>query len=109
MDKKSGEMLWELGQRIGEQTNNFAEYSALVRGLEQLIKLGAKQAKVYADSELMVRQVLGVYRVKNAGLKPLCHKAQELIKHFDSIEIQHIPREQNKAADALANYALDKG
>jgi ribonuclease HI len=89
-------------------TNNQAEYEALVWGLETALDHGVARLRVCADSELVVRQMNGVYRVKNAGLRPLFSKAQELLRRFDSAEIVHVRREMNAAADELANIAMDE-
>jgi ribonuclease HI len=96
-----------VGEAIGRATNNVAEYTALVRGLAQAQALGVRRIRVRMDSELAVRQVLGVYRVKNAGLQPLHAEAQRLRGRFDAFRIEHVPRAENARADALANAALD--
>ena len=97
----------EIAEPIGEATNNIAEYSSLVRALEHTLELGASEAEVYMDSELVVRQMLGSYKVKNAGLKPLFEKAMALSKKFKDFSIAHVPREQNKEADRLSKKALE--
>jgi ribonuclease HI len=95
------------GRFLGETTNNVAEYEALVWGLENVSALGHRRVRVLADSELVVRQVTGVYRVKNAGLKPLFLRACELLRGFESTEVAHVRREENALADSLANEAMD--
>jgi ribonuclease HI len=95
------------GAAIGRATNNVAEYTALVRGLEHAAELGVRRIRVRMDSELVVRQLLGVYRVKNAGLQPLHAEAQRLRGRFPGFHIEHVPRAENARADALANAALD--
>ena len=95
------------GRFLGAVTNNQAEYEALVWGLQTALDHGVARLRVCADSELVVRQMNGVYRVKNAGLRPLFSKAQELLRRFDSAEIVHVRREMNAAADELANIAMD--
>lgn len=93
---------------LGRTTNNVAEYTAAIIGLEHAVKLRASSIKLYADSELLVRQLNGQYKVRNEGLKPLFAKVKELIAKIGSVEVQYIPREQNKEADALANRAIDE-
>jgi ribonuclease HI len=95
--------------RLGEATNNVAEYTALVRALEHARRLGARRVAVYSDSELMVRQMNGEYKVKHEGLRPLYEKAVDLSRQFDSFKIVHVRRGQNDRADALCNEALDGG
>jgi len=92
---------------IGETTNNIAEYTGLVRGLEHAQKLGARRVHVLSDSELMVRQMNGQYKVKNAGLLPLYEQADDLRRAFDHVRFEHIRREKNAHADRLCNEALD--
>jgi len=93
---------------IGTATNNQAEYRALIEGLRSLQALGATSVEVLMDSELVVRQITGQYRVKHEGLKPLHREALELLKAMDW-KIRHVRREENKEADRLANEALDLG
>lgn len=88
-------------------TNNVAEYSALVWGLQNARSAGISDIKIYADSELMVKQIRGEYKVKSVGLKPLYQRAKEVLGEFDSYEIHHVYRENNSEADALANEAMD--
>jgi ribonuclease HI len=95
------------GRYLGCVTNNVAEYEALIWGLQTALDQGVTALRVCADSELMVRQVNGVYRVKNEGLKPLHAKARSLLGRFVSVEVVHVRREQNSAADDLANQAMD--
>ena len=102
-----GRLLASISQRIGRATNNQAEYRAVISGLEKAIELGAKQVELKLDSQLIVRQVNGRYRVKNIALKPLYQRVKQLEGHMESFAITHIPREQNKEADRLANRALD--
>ncbi|MBI3394509.1 MAG: ribonuclease HI family protein [Spirochaetia bacterium] len=109
------EPLFEISEAIGKATNNIAEYTALVRGLETAQTFFSKTAKdeialhVRMDSQLVVEQMKGNYKVKNAGLIPLYKKAATLYASFAPRHIEHVPREQNKKADALANLALDGG
>jgi ribonuclease HI len=97
----------EVGEVLGHATNNVAEYQGLIAGLERARLLGVRRLAVRLDSELVVRQLLGEYRVKNPGLKPLFTRASALFCEFEEIDIQHIRRQENKQADALANAALD--
>jgi ribonuclease HI len=92
---------------LGKTTNNIAEYTGLVKALEHAAKLGGKKLLVKSDSELMVKQMNGEYRVKNAGLKPLHEQAARLRRQFESVIIKHIYRDQNSQADALCNEAMD--
>jgi 2-dehydro-3-deoxygluconokinase len=92
---------------LGERTNNFAEYSALLIALEFALKEGFREVAVYSDSELLVRQILGRYRVKHPSLRDLHDKATNLIRQFKRFGIQHVRREENWKADALVNKALD--
>jgi ribonuclease HI len=94
--------------RLPDTTNNVAEYTALVKALERAGELGGKHLVVNSDSELMVKQMAGEYRVKNEGLRPLFEKASALAKAFASVEYRHVPRKQNKRTDALCNQALDE-
>jgi ribonuclease HI len=105
---QDGTPLVTLGRCIGRATNNVAEYQALIAALTEAKKLGAKKIIVRGDSELIVRQMTGQYRVKNADLKPLWQKAQELFADFDSAAIEHNLRHHNTLADSLANLALDR-
>jgi len=103
---KSGKVLFEIGEYIGDTTNNTAEYFALIRGLEEALTHGVKNISVCSDSELLVRQINGQYKVKNEQLKMLHIHAKKLIKKFDKFIIHHIPREENKEADKLANLGI---
>jgi len=96
-----------LARYLGTTTNNIAEYSAAIIGLEHAVKLGVSRVKLFADSELLVKQLNGQYKVKNEGLKPLYAKVKELIAKIGRVEVQYIPREMNKEAHALANKAID--
>jgi ribonuclease HI len=96
-----------LKKYLGETTNNVAEYSALLLALEKANKLGAKSVEISSDSELMVRQIQGRYKVKNERLKRLYDEATSLIANFDNFTIRHVLRGFNKEADKLANEAID--
>lgn len=93
------------GEAIGHVTNNQAEYQALLAGLRKAGRLGATAVTVRSDSQLLVRQFLGEYKVRDEKLKPLHEEARRLARSFQSFAIEHIPREQNRAADRLANRA----
>jgi ribonuclease HI len=103
-----GTVLEERAQTLGEATNNVAEYRALLLGLQRAAELGAREVEVVGDSELIARQVQGVYKVKNAALKPLHEQALAALRRFESWSIRTVPREQNAHADALVNDALDR-
>lgn len=104
----AGVLVSKHGEFLGEQTNNYAEYSALIYALEQAQKLGAKSVKAFLDSELVVRQLEGKYRVKHKGLIPLFEKVKQLANAFEKITYKHVRRENNKVADAMVNEALDR-
>lgn len=101
-------ILRELSWTIGEATNNQAEYQALIAGLEAAAEMRAIKVTVNMDSELVVRQLQGTYKVKSPKLAPLFQRAQGLRSRFQSFQIAHVPRERNRRADALANRALDQ-
>jgi ribonuclease HI len=102
-----GAMLYQGGLFIGRATNNVAEYSGLIAGLKAAAELKASKVRVVSDSELLVRQMNGQYRVKNEGLKPLFEQAKRLAEQFSRCEFQHVRRELNKEADHLVNQAID--
>lgn len=104
-DKK---IIKEFGKYIGENTNNVAEYIALLYGLEESLKLGAEEIMINSDSELLVKQLRGEYKVKEPHLRRLFEQVAVLFKRFKKIEIKVIPRENNKKADKLANKAIDE-
>ena len=104
---ESGATLASLSQNLGIRTNNFAEYSALIGALQYALANGYDGLRAYADSELMVRQINGVYKVKSPDLQPLFREAKALISKLKSFSIHHVPREQNREADRLANLAMD--
>jgi ribonuclease HI len=105
---RDGEPLQRIARYLGTTTNNIAEYRAAIIGLEHAVKLGASHVKLNSDSELLVKQINGQYKIKNEGLKPLYARVKELIAKINSVEVQYIPREKNKEADALANKAIDE-
>src|SRR4051794_20734874 len=102
-----GTPLVTLGKPIGRATNNVAEYQALIVALEEAHKLGAKKVVVRGDSELIIRQMRGEYRVKHPDLRPLYDDAQHLMHQFDEAKIEHNLRGKNELADKLVNAALD--
>ena len=105
-----GQPTIEVAGRLGETTNNQAEYTALVRALEHALRLGPDHRVIlHSDSELMVKQMNGEYRVKNEALRSLYDEARKLLHNFDEVTIMHVRREQNKRADELCNIALDGG
>lgn len=99
-------MLASISQRIGQTTNNQAEYRALIAALKRGVELGTSEASIYLDSELVVKQLTGRYRVKNAVLKPLYSEAKRLLGRLEGFTITHVRREQNTEADRLANAAF---
>jgi ribonuclease HI len=104
---EDGAVLREVGTFLGTATNNVAEWTGLVTGLEAALELGVDDVAVRLDSELVVKQVNGQYRVKNAGLIPLHARAKVLLRRFVRFDVRHVPRKQNAAADALVNQVLD--
>ena len=103
----SGKAIYELGEFLGRCTNNVAEYTALVRGLDAARLLGAKKVIVRSDSELVVRQINGQYKVKSPDLKPLYQRAISLMGQIGEVKVNHVFREGNTRADKLANLAMD--
>jgi ribonuclease HI len=97
---------FRISEYIGIATNNVAEYSALIRGLEEARSLGVRRVKVFLDSELVVRQINGVYKVRNNTLKGLWSRARKILMDFDSYVVEHVKREKNMDADALAGDAV---
>jgi len=108
-DANDQTVLFEGGFFLGRATNNVAEYQGLVQALARAAALGAKVVEIRSDSELLVRQMNGQYRVKNAGLKPLHEEAAKLRDGFERCVIRHVRRESNTAADRLANMAVSAG
>jgi len=100
-------LIARISQRIGTTTNNQAEYRAIIAALEKAIRLGTRRVEVNSDSELVVKQINGKYRVKKAALKPLYQQVKQLQGLLEGFTITHIPRQQNIEADKLANIALD--
>src|SRR6476469_4720882 len=105
---QDGTPIVTLGRFIGRATNNVAEYKALITALEEAKKLGAKKIIIRGDSELIIRQMLGQYRVKNPDLRELYDHAQHLYHQFDEAKIEHNLRHKNELADKLVNLAMDR-
>jgi ribonuclease HI len=106
---ESGRKVAALSEYLGHQTNNFAEYQGLIAALEYALQHGPKALKLISDSELLVRQIKGIYQVKNPTLQDLHARAKELIRQLDWFSIGHALREHNQDADRLANEAMDRG
>ena len=104
-DKKK--KIKEIYKYIGEATNNVAEYSALISGLEEVANLGGNEVVIHMDSELAIKQLSGEYKVKDAGIRELFEKALNILKKFNSFEVKHIERAKNKEADKLVNKAIN--
>jgi ribonuclease HI len=109
VEDESGRNIAALSEYLGHQTNNFAEYQALIRALEYAVEHGHKALKVISDSELLVRQIKGIYKVKNPTLQELHARARQLIRQLEWFSIGHVLRAENQKADRLANAAMDKG
>jgi len=107
--RADGEIVEELSRYLGETTNNVAEYQALLLGLERALQLRAVALRAHLDSQLVVRQLQGSYRVRQPHLRPLYQRALEMLRRFEQAELVHVPREENLAADRLANRAIDEG
>ena len=105
---RSGRMIHEESQYIGRTTNNVAEYTALVKALDFALRKKIQSVEIRSDSQLLVRQILGEYKVKSQNLESLYRRCREQLREFQWYEIKHVPREQNKRADKLANQALDE-
>lgn len=112
IQQENGEMVEEISEAIGDTTNNIAEYTAVLRGLKVLeVIYGAKTGEIEVDwrldSELVVKQLAGEYKVKNPGLRPLYEEIRDLRARFPKLTLKHVRREENKEADRLVNEALD--
>jgi|SRR5579862_1045723 len=103
----SGDVVQEVGSYLGTATNNVAEWTALLLGLEAAADRGIRRLAVRMDSELVVKQLRGEYRVKHADLQPLHRRALALLRRFEHVDVRHIPRKQNALADRLVNQVLD--
>jgi len=106
---EAGQKVAALSQYLGHQTNNVAEYQGLIGALEYAVEHGPKALKLISDSELLVKQIKGEYKVKNPTLQDLYGRARQLIRQLDWFTIQHVLRGKNEEADRLANEAMDKG
>lgn len=104
----AGQVLARRGRFLGTTTNNVAEYKGLLLGLEAARELGAREIQVRADSQLLIRQLKGEYAVKHPGLKPLHAEALRLLGSFEKVDLEHVPREENKLADEMSNRAIDE-
>ncbi len=103
-----GQVVTEFGRIIGHATNNEAEYRGLLAGLDAASRYGATDLEIRLDSELLVQQLNGQFKVRAPNLKPLLKEAQDKLSHFKHVEISHVPRALNSRADRLANQALDR-
>ena len=101
------QVLAEVAEGLGETTNNVAEYTAAIRGLEEAERLGATRVLLRSDSQLLINQLTGRYRVKTAHLVPLHRRIRELVTRFERVTFEHVPRERNVEADRLANLGVD--
>jgi ribonuclease HI len=109
IEDDQGMRLWGGCRYVGTATNNRAEYLALIDGLRKAVEWAPDRLEVYLDSKLVVEQVSGRYKVRNADLQPLHQQAAQLLKGFARVTVSHVPRERNRGADALANRAIDEG
>jgi probable phosphoglycerate mutase len=107
LDEK-GDVIAERMRSLGHATNNVAEYTALIMGLEEALRRGIDELDVRMDSLLVVQQMKGLWKIKHPGLKPLALRAAELLARFPKRTIEHVPRERNTLADALVNRAIDE-
>jgi ribonuclease HI len=105
----NGRVLLEVREYLGETTNNVAEYHALIRVLEESESLGYDRVKIHADSELVVNQVAGGFKVKSKALRPLVARVKGLLEGYGAVQVEHIPRAKNIECDRLANRAIDEG
>ena len=109
IEDSEGKTVAQLSEFLGRKTNNFAEYSGLLASLNFALEQGYSRLKVISDSELMVKQIKGQYRVQSPELRPLYEEAKRRIGRLGSFQIQHVLREKNRHADRLANEAMDRG
>ncbi len=108
LEDQNGQRVAGLSEYLGHRTNNYAEYRGLLAALDYAVAHGPRALKVISDSELMVRQIKGVYKVRNAALLELYQKAQQLVRQLEWFETGHVLREHNREADRLANEAMDR-
>jgi len=104
---EDNKIISEISEYIGTATNNVAEYSAIIHGMQEALRLKLKNVIIKVDSQLIARQLKGEYKVKNANLKKFFERALNLMKKFDTLVIIEIPREENKLADKLVNRAIN--
>ncbi|MFQ5718510.1 MAG: ribonuclease HI family protein [Acidobacteriota bacterium] len=107
-EANTGQTLADLYAFLGRATNNVAEYAALIVALTWAAESSHDAVQIFSDSQLMVRQFNGVYRVKSPGLRPLFERSKKLAAAIPELRVSHVPREKNRAADALANRAMDE-
>jgi len=103
-----GQLLRKIGRYIGSRTNNQAEYEAVIRGLKEALSYQPDEIDFYLDSELIVNQLKGIYKIKNQGLKPLYQTSRDLISKFKRVNFHHLKRKDNQEADRLVNQALNQ-
>ncbi|MBL8915439.1 MAG: ribonuclease HI family protein [Archangium sp.] len=104
----SGQVVDRLGKFLGHQTNNYAEYMGMLIGLKRARELNVREVEVFADSELMIRQLGGRYQVKSPTLRPLYEEVLKLLNEFERVKLVHVPREMNRAADEMSNRAIEE-
>jgi ribonuclease HI len=109
IEDRQGKPIAEFGRYLGHHTNNFAEYSGLIAALTYMLEHKHSALRVLSDSELMVRQMNGVYKVRSPELRPLYEEAKRLTRQLQWFSIEHVRREKNAEADRLANEAMDRG
>jgi ribonuclease HI len=109
IESPDGSVLDEFHGAVGIATNNVAEYNGLLAALRWAVDHGARHLRIRSDSQLLVRQMLGEYKVKHPGLKPLVAQARMLIGELDTVQFEHVRREENTEADRLSNVAMDEG
>jgi ribonuclease HI len=107
-DAETGETVAELATYLGVRTNNYAEWTAVEAALQKALELGATRVDLRMDSQLVARQITGIYRVKHADLKPIHARVMALLARLDGYSVGHVPRELNKDADRLSNVAIDQ-
>ena len=105
--EKGGKCMFSMGEYLGEATNNEAEYKALILGMEEAKRRGLTDLEIFSDSQLMVRQMTGEYRIKSPGLQDLYFQAVKGLGFFRRVAFNHVPREKNRQADKMANMAID--
>jgi len=108
IENEDGELVAELRGALGTATNNVAEYHGLIAALSWMVEHGHRDVDIRSDSELLIKQMRGEYKIKNEGLKPLAARARLLMMELDHVDLQHVRREANQEADRLANLAMDE-